>query len=43
MDTIEQFEVSGSHQEVGLAIGRRFADQIHRLFDKYDHPAAIGV
>jgi hypothetical protein len=36
MNTIEQFEVGGSHREVGLAIGRRFADKIHRLFDNYD-------
>lgn len=36
MNIIEQFEVSGSHHEVGLAIGRRSADRIHRLFENYD-------
>lgn len=36
MNTIEQFEAGGSHHEVGLAIGRRFGDRIHRLFDKYE-------
>jgi len=36
MNHIEQFEVSGSHHQVGLAIGRRFGAQIHRLFDNYD-------
>ncbi len=33
--TIEQFETTGSHFEVGFAIGKRFAEQIHRLFDNY--------
>jgi predicted choloylglycine hydrolase len=33
--TIEQFEATGSHFEVGFAIGKRFAEQIHRLFDNY--------
>ena len=32
---IEQFEATGSHFEVGFAIGKRFAEQIHRLFDNY--------
>jgi hypothetical protein len=30
-----QFETGGSHYAVGHAIGRRFADQINRLFDHY--------
>jgi predicted choloylglycine hydrolase len=33
--TIEQFEATGSHFEVGFAIGKRFAGQIHRLFENY--------
>jgi hypothetical protein len=32
---IEQLEVSGSHYEVGHAIGRRFGPHIHALFDHY--------
>ena len=32
---IEQFEASGSHREVGFAIGQRFAEQIHRSLDTY--------
>lgn len=36
MSTIEQFKASGSHREVGLAVGRRFAKQIHHVFDHYD-------
>jgi predicted choloylglycine hydrolase len=32
---IEQFEAAGSHFEVGFAIGKRFAEQIHCLFDNY--------
>jgi predicted choloylglycine hydrolase len=32
---IEQFEATGSHFEVGFAVGRRFAKQIHRLLDNY--------
>jgi len=32
---IEQFETSGSHYEVGFAIGQRFADQIRRSLDTY--------
>jgi len=36
INTIEQFEVNGGHQEIGLAIGRRFADAIHGLFENYD-------
>jgi hypothetical protein len=35
MSVIPQLKVSGSHREVGLAIGRRFGDQIHHLFDNY--------
>jgi len=35
MNTIEQFEVSGSHREVGQAIGLRFAGAIQRYFDNY--------
>ncbi len=33
---IEQFEVSGGHYEVGLAIGSHFAGAIHRFFDNYE-------
>ena len=29
----KQFEASGSHREVGFAIGQRFAEQIHRSLD----------
>jgi len=36
MNSIEVFEVRGSHNDVGLAIGSRFADVIHRFFDNYD-------
>ena len=32
---IEQFEASGSHHEVGFAIGQRFATQIHRSLHAY--------
>lgn len=32
---LEQFEVSGSHYEVGFAIGERFAAQIHQSLDNY--------
>ena len=32
---IEQFETSGSHHEVGFAIGQRFTDRIHRSLDTY--------
>ena len=32
---LEQFEATGSHFEVGFAIGKRFAEQIHQLFDNY--------
>ena len=32
---IEQLEATGSHFEVGFAIGKRFAEQIHRLLDNY--------
>ena len=32
---LEQFEATGSHFEVGLAIGKRFAVQIERLFNTY--------
>ena len=35
VNPIEQFEATGSHSEVGFAIGKRFAEQIHRLFDNY--------
>ncbi|MFQ6101689.1 MAG: C45 family autoproteolytic acyltransferase/hydrolase [Anaerolineae bacterium] len=35
VNSIEQFEVAGSHFEVGLAIGRRFAEQIRRMLDSY--------
>ena len=35
MIMIEQFEASGSHREVGFAIGQRFAGQIHRSLDTY--------
>jgi hypothetical protein len=35
MNTIEQLEISASHRQVGWAIGRRFGDQIHHLFDNY--------
>ena len=33
--SIEQFEASGSHREVGFAIGQRFAERIHRSLDNY--------
>jgi hypothetical protein len=33
---IEQFEVSGGHYEIGLAIGSHFARAIHRFFDNYE-------
>jgi hypothetical protein len=36
MNAITQFETGGSHHEVGLAIGRRFAKQVHHFFDHYD-------
>ncbi len=32
---IEQFTVTGSHYEVGLAIGRQFARQINQMLDTY--------
>ena len=32
---IEHLEASGSHREVGFAIGQRFAEQIHRSLDAY--------
>lgn len=35
MSTIEQIEVRGSHYEVGVAIGRRFARQIRRALGNY--------
>jgi predicted choloylglycine hydrolase len=35
MSPIEPFEVHGSHYEVGLAIGERFSEQIHRALDSY--------
>jgi hypothetical protein len=35
MSPIEQFEVHGSHFEVGLAIGERFSEQIHGTLDGY--------
>lgn len=35
MSLLEQFEASGSHFEVGLAIGQRFAEQIQQALDKY--------
>jgi hypothetical protein len=35
MHEIRCFEVEGSHQEVGFAIGRRFGDRIHTLFNNY--------
>jgi isopenicillin-N N-acyltransferase-like protein len=33
--TIQQLQVCGSHHQVGLAIGKRFAPQIHRALDGY--------
>lgn len=33
--SLEQLEVGGSHYEVGFAIGKRFAPQIHRVLDSY--------
>lgn len=36
MNTIEQYEVSGGHWEVGRNIGHHFDNAIHRLFDNYD-------
>jgi hypothetical protein len=35
MSPLEQIEVRGSHLDVGFAIGKRFADQIHRALDGY--------
>ena len=35
MSLVEQFEVHGSHFEVGFAIGERFSQQIHRTLDGY--------
>lgn len=35
MSTLEQFEVRGSHHDVGFAIGERFARQIHKGLDNY--------
>ena len=35
-NVIEQFEVSGDHHEVGLALGHRLGDRIHRFFDNYE-------
>ena len=35
-NTIEQIEVSGSHEEAGQAIGLHFAEAIHRFLDNYD-------
>jgi hypothetical protein len=35
VSTLEQFEVRGSHFDVGFAIGVRFAGQIHRALDNY--------
>ena len=32
---IEEFHVSGTHFEIGLAIGRHFADRIHQAYDNY--------
>jgi hypothetical protein len=32
---IEQLEATGSHFDVGFAIGKRFAEQIHWLLDNY--------
>ena len=32
---IEQFTVSGTHFEVGYAIGKQFAAKIHQAFDNY--------
>lgn len=38
MDTqsIKQFEIAGSHFEVGLAIGEHFAEQIHQSLNSYE-------
>lgn len=35
MNALEQLETSGSHAEVGFAIGERFADQIHESLADY--------
>jgi hypothetical protein len=35
MKIIQRLEIEGNHQEVGLAVGRRFGDQIHQVFDNY--------
>jgi len=35
MNPIEQLQVNGSHYQVGVAIGRRFGDQIHRFYANY--------
>ncbi len=41
-NSIEQFEAAGSHFEIGLAIGERFAAKIHRAFEAY-RPSLEGV
>ena len=33
---VQQLTVSGTHQEVGFAIGRCFGDKIHVFFDRYE-------
>jgi predicted choloylglycine hydrolase len=35
MSPLKQIEVRGSHLDVGFAIGKRFANQIHRALDRY--------
>lgn len=32
---VQEFHVSGSHYEVGLAIGQHFTEQIHKAYDNY--------
>jgi hypothetical protein len=35
MNAIEQLEIAAGHRQVGWAIGRRFGDRIHHVFDNY--------
>lgn len=47
---VQEFHVSGSHYEVGLAIGQHFTEQIHKAYDNYAflenllsyHQSAVG-
>jgi hypothetical protein len=35
-NTIDQFEANGTHQEIGVAMGRRIAGALHAFFENYD-------